>query len=605
MVILPVRIRPNLNNEIPHDRAFLYLIRWTAVFCLVDGCWGMFASDLIMNDTLLSVFSFFFHLSAAFTPLVWLNYVLVYLGGIRHEKLYRCAAITLFSVEGILIIVNIFNKMLFYVDASGAYASTKTRSLLFYMQYLTYILIAVFSTVRYLSGKKEEKRSDTPSAITRSSYLYVIMFVAAPILTGIFQLLYPDAPAYSIGYTLGCCIIFSFVITDMLNARLMEQTALQAASRAKTDFLFHMSHDIRTPMNAISGFTAIAKKNTENPEKVAECLHKIDVAGQQLLTLINQVLEMSRIESGKETLQEEPMSIRAEYGALTTVLSAQAAANGIEFDCMPEDIRHDAVCADRAKLNSIAMNIAGNAIKYTKRGGRVTLRLREIPSEEEERPVYRFTVEDTGIGMSLEYQKKLFRPFERDSSPEVNKIQGTGLGLSIVKRFVDLMGGTVSVQSELGHGTRFDILLPLKIAPPEAAAADTEAKKEAFSLRGRRALLVEDNEMNREIAMDILLTEGIEAEQAEDGAAAVDILRKKGADYYDFILMDIQMPIMDGYAATRAIRRLYPEARLPIIALSANAFAEDKQTSLAAGMNDHVAKPIRIPELTKTLQKWL
>ena len=381
----------------------------------------------------------------------------------------------------------------------------------------------------------------------------------------------------------------------------------EIANESKSTFLFNMSHDIRTPMNAIKGFTDMARKYISDREKVRDYLDKIDISGQQLLTLINQVLEMSRIESGKIEFDEQPVNIRDRFEAMTTVISAQAQSKGLEFRYALEDITHYNVLADDSRMGQITLNVAGNAIKYTPAGGRIDFRLREIPARKEGFASYIFTVADTGIGMSEEYLKKLFEPFSREKSSTVSRIQGTGLGMSIVHNLVELKGGEIKVDSAPGKGTRFDITLDFRIAEdmPGTEAGEPDETDADISFRGKTVLLVDDNEMNREIAEDLLSEAGLKVETASDGSDAVAIMKIKGPAYYDFILMDIQMPIMNGYEATKAIRSMYPDAGLPIIALSANAFAEDRLASLEAGMNDHVAKPINTRELLASLAKFM
>ena len=602
-LILPIRIRPNLNKDNQLDKSFLILIRWTAIFCLVDCVWGIMASDKIMSDTLLFICSIFFHLSAAFTPIVWLDFVLSYLGNVRFANTYRFAACLSFAVQVILIISNIFTKKMFFVNAAGEYSSTPVRRILFYMQYIAYILIGIASTAKYLSGG-DASLEDESEKMTKKSYIYVLIFVASPILAGVFQMIYPDAPAYSIGYMLGCCVIYSFVLTDMLNVRMIEKVTLQASSRAKTEFLFNMSHDIRTPLNAITGFTAMAKKSIGDDEKTRDYLDKIDISGRQLLTIINQILEMSRIESGKSEISNKSLSVKERYDSMVTVLSEQARENGLDFKYSLNDLVHDNVLADDAKISSIVLNIAGNSVKYTPRGGSMEFSISEIPSRKKGYATFLFKFSDTGIGMSEDYLKVIFDPFTREHNSTVSKIQGTGLGMSIVKNLVDQLEGDIDIVSALGKGTTFLITLDLEIDKEIREAKVKKTAGEAL-FKGKKILLVEDNELNREIAEDILSEKELIIETAGDGEEAVGILKSKGPDYYDFILMDIQMPVMNGYEATAAIRRLYPDAKLPIIALSANAFSEDRDASLNAGMDGHVAKPINTEELFVTLAEFI
>ena len=384
----------------------------------------------------------------------------------------------------------------------------------------------------------------------------------------------------------------------------------QNASRAKTAFLNNMSHDIRTPMNAIIGYTTMAKKYSENP-RVNEYLNKIDISGKQLLSLVNQVLEMSRIESGKVNITEEPVDILELAKGLETVLSAEMAVKGIAYTFNTEKIKHRQVLTDISRINQIVVNIVGNAVKYTPEGGHIDCTIEERPCEKEGYGLYVTTIADTGIGMSEEFLEHLFEEFTRENSSTVSIIQGTGLGMSIVKKLIDLMDSTIDVHSKLGEGTTVTISVPMKWNTDTVESVTDVKKAKEISLKGMRILLVEDNEMNREIATEILEEEGIIVETAEDGDIAVEMLKQiaevREWGYYNAVLMDIQMPRMNGYEATRIIRGIAsPEGvRMPIIALSANAFEEDRQKSIEAGMDDHVAKPIDIQKLKETLVKYL
>lgn len=382
----------------------------------------------------------------------------------------------------------------------------------------------------------------------------------------------------------------------------------EAANLAKSNFLFSMSHDIRTPLHAITGYTRMAKKHCEEPEKVNNYLDKIETSGDQLLTLVNQVLEMARIESGKMQLDENPVNIKEDFAAIETVLMEQARISGLKLHFSLVDIVHNFIYADRGRMTSVIMNIAGNAMKYTPEGGSIYFIFKENNYAVPGLANYTLVVADTGIGMSEEYQRILFEPFTREDRTTVTKVQGTGLGLSIVKSLVDMLGGTISVDSELGKGTRFEVNLTFKIKNHEVEAQKKQ-ELDSSAFRGCRILLVDDNALNREIAKDFLEDKGILVDEADDGDVAVDMVRKRiesgEKGYYDFILMDVQMPRMDGYEATKYIRGMTSERYIPIIALSANAFAEDKASSLAAGMDDHVAKPIDLNKLFEIMSKYM
>ena len=390
----------------------------------------------------------------------------------------------------------------------------------------------------------------------------------------------------------------------------------EEANRAKTAFLFNMSHDIRTPMNAIVGFTNMAVKHIDDKEKVVDCLGKTQKAGTMLLSLINNVLEVSRIESGHATLDEQPGDVYLSFVNIESTMQELAATKDINLTFTFGDIKDRYVFADFSRCMRIFVNIISNAIKYTREGGFVKVSCSQEGEAENGTATFRYTFTDNGIGMSEEFQQHVFDQFAREKSSTISGIQGTGLGMSVVKSFVDLLGGQISVNSRQGEGTTFTVLLPFKVqdeatfTDPESGevvspGAGGETRTAEITFIGKNALLVEDNDLNREIATEILEDEGIVVESADDGTTAVEKMKERGPEFYDFILMDIQMPQMNGYEATKAIREMYPEYHIPIIALSANAFEEDKKKSLEAGMDDHVAKPVNIPELKETLAKYL
>ena len=383
-------------------------------------------------------------------------------------------------------------------------------------------------------------------------------------------------------------------------------SAAREASQAKTTFLFNMSHDIRTPMNAVTGFTAMAKKHLDEPGTVKEYLDKIDIAGKQLLSLVNQVLEMSRIESGKIILKEETCDIENVITALMTTYGTHAESKGIRFTATIANVEHRFVSIDSDRINQITANIIGNAIKYTLEGGSIDCTVNEHPCDREGYGTYTMVVQDTGIGMSQEFQKHIFDEFTRESSTTVSNIQGTGLGMTIVKKLIDLMGGTIDIESQKGKGTKITFSIPMKWSEEATSNVIDQKDVKPQSLKGMRVLLVEDNEMNREIAQELLEENGIVVYTAEDGDIAVDKVRKSSPQEYELILMDVQMPHMSGYEATREIRKLNDpqKANIPIIAMTANAFEEDKKNALDAGMNGHLAKPIDVQKLIQTLTEF-
>ncbi len=385
--------------------------------------------------------------------------------------------------------------------------------------------------------------------------------------------------------------------------------AAEVASRAKTSFLFNMSHDIRTPMNAILGYTDIAIKHRNNKERVDDSLEKIKTAGGHLLNLINDILEMSRIESDKLEISNEPSDIRKLIKGVDQMSNSLAIPKSIFFKTEIGSIVNPYVYIDELHINEVLINLTSNAIKYTPAGGIVQFKVNQISHVTDEKTVFRFEVEDNGIGMSEEFQKHLFEAFSREKTSTVSKQQGAGLGLSIVKKIVDLAGGIIKVNSKQNKGSVFTIEMPVCVMDEENIKKFEENNKpleiieKEFNLENKKILLVEDNEMNREIATEILEEAGLIVDTAEDGEFAVKAVEKKGTDYYDFILMDIQMPVMDGYEATKAIRAMTNGDKATIIALSANAFEEDIQKSLSMGMNAHVAKPIDVNILFETMKK--
>ena len=383
----------------------------------------------------------------------------------------------------------------------------------------------------------------------------------------------------------------------------------QSASHAKTAFLTNMSHDIRTPMNAIIGFTTLANDRVEDTEAVRDYLQKISVSSDHLLSLINNVLEMSRIESGQLELREQECSLEEIVHNVKTIVQADVADKEIDFVIDTEGVTDKGMICDRARLSQALLNVLNNSLKFTPSGGAVSLRVRQLDSPEEGFAVYEFRIRDTGIGISPEFREHLFEAFARERTSTVSGLAGAGLGLAITKNIIDLMHGEIAVESDEGKGTEFTITLPLRLnaaRPAETPPEPKEAPAKEFSFSGRRILLVEDNAINQQIAQMILEKSGFEVDVADDGTVAVEKVRGAIPGQYDLILMDIQMPIMNGYEATRQIRALdSPLAGIPIIALSANALEEDKRNSLESGMNNHVGKPFDVQQLLGLIQSYL
>ena len=412
---------------------------------------------------------------------------------------------------------------------------------------------------------------------------------------------------------------YILVLSDRTSDRKMNQAlseavrAAETANRAKSTFLSNMSHDIRTPMNAIIGFTTLAVSSIDNKNKVKDYLSKILSSSNHLLSLINDILDMSRIESGKIHLEETEVSLSEVLHDLKTIISGQIYAKQLELYMDAMDVVNEDVYCDKTRLNQVMLNLLSNAVKFTPAGGTVSVRLKQFPGPTKGSALYEFRIKDNGIGMSQEFVQRIFSPFERERTSTVSRTQGTGLGMAITKNIVDMMGGTIEVQTEQGKGTEFTVRLPLRIRLahrrvekiPELESPALPAAKADF--RDRRILLVEDNELNSEIAAEILSQYGFQVDTAKNGAEALEKVQHSKPGDYDLVLMDVQMPVMNGYEATKRIRGLSDPAlaKITILAVTANAFEEDKRKALECGMDGFLSKPIVVEELIGILQKNL
>ena len=377
------------------------------------------------------------------------------------------------------------------------------------------------------------------------------------------------------------------------------------ANLAKREFLFNMSHDIRTPMNAIIGFTALAQTHIDDRGQVEDYLKKISVSSQHLLSLINDVLDMSRIESGKVTLEAKPVHLPELVHELRDIIQAVVSKKDLSLTLDTVGVENEDIIADPLRLEQILINVLANAVKFTPDGGQIGLWIVQKDTAPAGYADFEFHIKDNGIGMSEEFQKHIFEQFARERTSTVSKIQGTGLGMAITKSLVDMMGGRITVKSEQGKGSEFTISLRFPIGEAKTEQTPPAAKASAFT--GKKLLVVEDNELNLEIASTLLKEAGFAVDTAENGKVAVEKVEAASADRYDLILMDIQMPEMDGYEATRRIRALpdTKKAALPIVAMTANAFEDDRKNALRAGMNGHIAKPLDIQKLFQVLSELL
>ena len=393
---------------------------------------------------------------------------------------------------------------------------------------------------------------------------------------------------------------------SQLNALEDAKRAAVEANRAKSSFLLNMSHDIRTPMNAIIGFTGLLEKHQEEPERRQDYLNKLKESSALLLGLINNVLEMSRIEKGHLDLDIQACGVEQMYDMFCSVFLDMMIQKGITF-CHSMDVEHEFLFCDPIKVRDVVLNLLSNAYKYTPSGGKVELYIREVPCEEEGFAIIETVVKDNGLGMSAEFIPHMFEEFSREHNTTDVKVEGTGLGMPIVKNLLDLMGGTIEVESELGKGTTFKVYIKHRIAKKSDVINVDMPDVSDVDFRGRRILLAEDNDLNAEITMEVLKDIDFVVERADDGQRCVEMIDAAPAGYYDLILMDIQMPRMNGYEATRIIRQMKDKekANITILAMTANAFEEDKREAIESGMNAHLSKPIEVEKLIKALKRSL
>lgn len=396
--------------------------------------------------------------------------------------------------------------------------------------------------------------------------------------------------------------------TQELNAKLqIAAENAESANRAKSTFLFNMSHDIRTPMNAIIGYADLASRHSDDPAKLKKYMENIQVCGQNLLMLLNNVLDLARIENDKTEMEYSVSDVEKDFRNCIAMFRNQADSKGQTLTVTTQP-QYPYIYADIPHLTEVCTNLVSNAVKYTGAGGTIRCGVTQKPGKKEGWCDTVVTVADNGIGMSQEFQKHIFEPFERERTSTVSKVEGSGIGMGIVKKLVGLMGGTVEVESKIGVGSTFTVTIPCRIASEDEIQAKRAADPaDRESLRGTRILLTEDNDLNAEIATELLQEEGCTVDRAKDGVECVDMLEKAANGTYQLILMDVQMPVMNGYDATKKIRRMDDpqKANIPIVAMTANAFSEDKQVALDAGMNDHIAKPINMSVLVPTLRKYL
>ncbi len=577
-------------------RAFLIGVM---AYYITDLLWGILdehhLTTLLYADT--SV-----HFAAMATAvMLWTKYVIEYLnGGTRFEKVLFVVGRCFLWFELIVILINFFYPILFSIDENGVYHAHIARYLTLTIQILMFLLTSIYTL--FITAKSHGS--------VKIRHLTIGLFGIAMIALITIQVFYPLMPFYAMGYMLGTCLLHSFVMEDEKEEYRRElQKALaeaEHANQAKTAFLSNVSHEIRTPMNAIIGLNNIAMNDPSASGQVKDYLVKIGASSQHLLEIINDILDMNRIESGRMTIKKEEFSLNKALEQVNTIISGQCHDKGILYQYEKSEKMDDYYIGDAMKLKQVIINILGNAVKFTQKGGTVRF-LVEESARNERMTTVRMIFTDTGIGMSEEYLPHIYDAFSQEDASSTSKYGSTGLGMPITKSLVELMNGNIEVTSKKGVGTTFTVTVTLERSDgKEAGSITPRAKSDPDKSKDRRILLAEDVSINAEIMMAVLSSRGIVADHAEDGKIAVSLFADHEPGYYDAILMDMRMPEMDGLEATKAIRSLDREdaKNIPIIALTANAFDEDVQRSMQAGMNAHLSKPVEPDLLFEELEKF-
>ena len=597
----------------------LFLLGVLAYY-ITDLLWGILdehhLTAILYADTAV-------HFTAmAAAVMLWARYVVSYLGEKKAFGTFLSWFGMLFlSYEIVVVICNFFLPVLFWFDKNGAYYAGTARYLTLTLQILLFVLTSVYTLLNTLKTEGSERRR----------HLTIGLFGILMAFFITIQVFYPLLPFYAMGYMLGTCLLRSFVMEDekeeyrreleeavarekvqlkeLAESRETIMDALAAAeqaNRAKTDFLSNMSHEIRTPMNAIIGLNNIAMNEPEATGRMKEHLEKIGSSAQHLLGIINDILDMSRIESGRMTIRQEEFSLSDSLEQVNTIISGQCRDKGLTYDCRINGSIDDYYIGDDMKLRQALINILGNAVKFTPAGGSVSLTVEEV-RRLEGKAILKFVISDTGIGMSKEYLPHIFEAFSQEDSSSTNRYGSTGLGMPITKSIVELMNGDIRVESEKGRGSVFTVTVTFGESGRSALQKGEVPEKAAADLKGRRVLLAEDVAVNAEIILMMLSMKEMEADLAENGKIAVEMFESHEPGWYDAILMDMRMPEMDGLEAARRIRLSGREdaESIPIIALTANTFDEDVRRSLQAGLNAHLSKPVEPDELFGTLEKLI
>lgn len=601
-----------MKNKPGEYRLFALLLVGAVVFFLMDGMWALISAEYIHVGYVVSyLINLIYFIIAGVLPFAWLVYTVRTGANRSFGKKWLTIVLAIPLVVFLcLLFTNHWTGWIFYIDETGKYNRGKLFVLQPLCSYGYFTIPAVRTMIAFCKdGFKNKKVSQS-----------IISFVFVPLIFGILQFVFDGSPWLCIGITIAVLQLYLYTLAvDEMNHERQHQELLEkknadlqdalvraeAANKSKSIFLNSMSHDIRTPMNAILGFARIAKENLEEKERVEDCLDKVLSSGDYLLHLINEVLDMARIESGKVSIDEKSVSLREMVAYLESLFRITMKQKNIIFE-VETNLQEEYVYVDELRLNQVCMNLLSNAQKYTHTGGCVWFTCTQLGEKTGDKANFLFSVRDTGMGMSKSFQENLFGAFEREKRAEIGQIQGSGLGLAITKHIVDLMGGRIEVESEQGKGTEMRVYLSLRL-DGDARIKNTRRELSKIDFTGKRILLAEDNELNSEIAQTILGEIGFVVEVAPDGAQAVQMLLSSEPGYYDLILMDIQMPNMNGYQATTAIRGCGRQEyeNIPIIAMTANAFEEDRRKAFACGMNEHIAKPVDVEKLISVLKEIL
>ena len=598
-------------------------------YYITDGMWGVWYNLRLIDALYVETILYF--IAMAVSLLFWTMYVTAYLE--THNAfgtILRLSGRILFAYDIVALTINIFYPVVFWLDENGSYQTGSLRYVTLYLQILIFFMTSVYTL--YITAKSEGK--------VRRRNLTIGLFGIAMLALIILQIEFPLWPCHTIGYMFGTSLLHSFVVEDEKEEyrRELEETlhrekaqrqelaesrealqdaldAAESANKAKTAFLSNMSHEIRTPMNAIIGLNSIALNDPTASEEVKKYLEKSVASAQHLLGIINDILDMSRIESGRMTVKNEEFLLDDALKQVNGIISEQCRDKGLVYDHRKVGKIDKYYIGDAMKLKQVLINILGNAVKFTPEGGSVSLVI-EGKARFDKKAVVEFVISDTGIGMSKEFLPHIFEPFSQEESSPTGKYGSTGLGMSITKSIVELMNGTITVDSEKGKGTTFSVTITF--GESEKKSIDNDIGMPALhdmsvltaktaDLIGRRVLLAEDVSINAEIITMLLSMREMEVDLAENGQIAVDLFAAHEPGYYAAILMDMRMPVMGGLEATRCIRSTDKEdaKTIPIIALTANAFDEDVQRSIQAGLNAHLSKPVEPDALYETLEKLI